>query len=54
MFQGASIFNQDIGNWDVSNGEYFVSTPMNTNTTCMNQLMSLIIYCFIVLRSCTV
>ena len=25
MFMGASVFNQDVGNWDVSNGTFFVS-----------------------------
>ena len=33
MFRGASAFNQDIGSWNVSNGEYFVSIAINTNTT---------------------
>ena len=32
MFDGSSSFNQDIGDWDVSNGESFVSIAMNTNT----------------------
>ena len=31
MFLNALSFNQDIGNWDVSNSHYFVSTVMNVN-----------------------
>ena len=37
MFYGASAFNQDIGNWDVSNGEDFVSIIMNTNAAIYNK-----------------
>ena len=33
MFFEALSFNQDIGNWDVSNGEDFVSIIINTNVT---------------------
>ena len=36
MFEGASKFNQDIGNWDVSNGVEFVSIVMNSNVS-MNE-----------------
>ena len=34
MFSETISFNQDIGNWDVSNGKDFVSTPINSNTAC--------------------
>ena len=33
MFGRALSFNQDIGNWDVSNGESFVSIIIYTNVT---------------------
>ena len=35
MFDQASAFNQDIGNWDVSNSQYFVRIDMNIHTTMM-------------------
>ena len=33
MFEGASTFNQDIGNWNVSSGTDFVSIVMNTKVS---------------------
>ena len=29
MFSGSSVFNKDIGQWNVSKGEYFVSMIRN-------------------------
>jgi hypothetical protein len=34
MFSGASTFNQDLSNWDVSSGTNFVST--NEGTQCIH------------------
>ena len=36
MFKGAAAFNQDIGNWDVSKVNWFVSVVMNTNKANTN------------------
>ena len=33
MFHRAISFDQDIGNWDVSNGTDFVSIPTNVSIT---------------------
>ena len=53
MFEGAQLFNQDIGNWDVSNGMDFVSkaTIVNitlhqlANTCCLRSLTFYYYYC---------
>ena len=33
MFREASVFNQDIGKWDVSIAKYFVSIVVNINNS---------------------
>ena len=43
MFRGAPLFNQDIGNWNVSNGKYFVSIVMKINIA-MNILTAYFTY----------
>ena len=47
MFDRASVFNQDIGNWDVSNGVSFVSIVLNTNTAMFESMYLTYIYYFL-------